>query len=350
MLLTLLDEMDRKLFTPSVCVAGGGPLVDELKNRGVGVLAISGFKGLTDISFLKRLIGVVRAESPCLIHSHVWLANLYSGICGRMLGVPVVATFHSKNEIDSFKERMALRLLARWCRAVVFVCAAQQKYFSAKAPIPGGRVIHNGLRTRDVSEQSTPEAGLKLRQTSGFESNVPLVVCVANFRPVKGHETLLRAWSLVHKQLPAAKLVLVGDGDCRPALTTLCKELGLSECVLFLGNRENVIEYLAIADVFVSPSLSECLSYAIMEAMSVGCPIVATDVGGNGDLISHEVDGLLVPPANPQSMAQALCRLLSDKQVARRLGDGARTKVAAMFTGRKMTDQYESLYLETLAG
>ncbi len=348
MLLTLIDALDRKQFTPAVCVIGGGPLLDEVKRRALETQVVPPFDGSLDLRFLKRFVLAVKQASPDIIHGHVWLAAFYSAVAGRLLGIPVVSTLHSKNELESLRERLALRLLARFSRSVVFVCDSQQRHFAAVAPIRRGVVIHNGLRARPPAAQDANSQSVSLRQEHGIASQAPVVTCVANFRHMKGHAGLIDAWPLVVKNLPAARLILLGDGECRNSLEAQCARLGILHSVLFLGSRGDVLPFLAISDVVVSPSLSECLSYAIMEAMSMGCPVVATDVGGNTDLIKHGDGGLLVPSCDPEALADGVCFLLSDRKLAARMGHIAQARQEALFTAATMASKYEALYLKVL--
>jgi glycosyltransferase involved in cell wall biosynthesis len=159
------------------------------------------------------------------------------------------------------------------------------------------------------------------------------VVCVAGFRAEKDHGSLLRAFATVVAEHPAARLRLVGDGPERPAAEALTRELGIEPSVEFLGDRDDVAELLAGSDVLVLASYAiENLPFAVLEAMAVGLPVVATDVGALAELVDDGVTGWLVPPRDTAALATALGRLVADPERARAMGRAGRDRLDAEFS------------------
>ena len=177
----------------------------------------------------------------------------------------------------------------------------------------------------------------------------PLVTTVANLRPGKGHEILIDAAAEVARRIPGVTFGLIGDGSRRAELEHYAASRGLSGVVRFEGHRSNVKEILANSDVFAFPSFMEASPNAVMEAMAAGIPVVATNVGGIPEVIVHGESGLLVPPADSRSLAEALVRVLSDSSMATRLGAAGRATVESRFGFERMVGEFEALYREQLA-
>jgi hypothetical protein len=188
-------------------------------------------------------------------------------------------------------------------------------------------------------------AAFEPARPAAVDTDRPVLVCVANLRPVKGHRYLLdaaagRNWTLV----------LVGDGPQRPALERQAAALGVD--VRFVGASDAVEEYLAAADVVVSSSLEEGLSNAVMEAMAVARPVVATAVGGTPELLA-DGRGVLVPPGDADALAAAIAGVLADPAAARTMADRARDWARDNLTVDTMVDRHVTLYralLGTRAG
>jgi glycosyltransferase involved in cell wall biosynthesis len=172
---------------------------------------------------------------------------------------------------------------------------------------------------------------------------------VARVEPVKDHETLLGAVSLLQKQGIPANLLIVGDGSESSRLQAMLPALGLNEQrIRFLGFRTDVPELLHAADIFVLASLQEGLPLAVLEAMGQGMAVAATSVGGVPELISDQENGLLVPPQSPEILAEALAQLIGNPEFRRRIGDAAALRVKTDFSFEQMARRYEELYRSLL--
>jgi glycosyltransferase involved in cell wall biosynthesis len=178
----------------------------------------------------------------------------------------------------------------------------------------------------------------------------PTGIVVARVEPVKDHETLLRAFSLLRQQGCAANLLVVGDGTDRNRLEALMPELGLGpDRIRFLGFRTDVPDLLGAADFFVLSSLQEGLPLAVLEAMGQQLPVVATSVGGVPELVSHREHGMLCPTRRPDALAEAMKELIQDPPLRRRLGEAGAQRVRADFSFERMAGRYEDLYRSLLA-
>jgi glycosyltransferase involved in cell wall biosynthesis len=174
-----------------------------------------------------------------------------------------------------------------------------------------------------------------------------VVGLVGRLVPAKAPEVFLRALALAAARVPALRGLVVGDGPLRSELETEARRLGLEGRVVFAGVRQDVPELLPGLDALAFSSVREGLSMAMLEAMAAGVPVIATDVGGTPELITHGVTGLLVPPGRPESLADALVALLEDAAGAAAIRQAARRCVEDRFSLDRMTAAYQALYGET---
>jgi glycosyltransferase involved in cell wall biosynthesis len=181
----------------------------------------------------------------------------------------------------------------------------------------------------------------------GVPSDRTIVGCVANLRPVKDHDTLLRGVARMIGEGHDVHLVLVGDGERRDALVRLASDLEIRERVAFAGHRPHQPNLHHLFDISTLTSTDEAFSNSLLEAMAAANPVVATNVGGTPDAVVHGETGLLVPPANPGALASVLGRLLDDANLARRMGEAGRSRVREKFSPdvalTSLVDLYEGL-------
>jgi glycosyltransferase involved in cell wall biosynthesis len=191
-----------------------------------------------------------------------------------------------------------------------------------------------------------------LRQELGLTAGEPLIGMVANVRPPKGHDNLIRAARLVAARFPAARFVAAGEhlAGLSDRLRGLVVELNLQDRFFFLGFRYDVPAILRDLDVFVLPSLSEGLPFVALEAMGAGKPSVMTRCGGPEEIVDDGVNGFLVPTSDPAALAEKICLLLSNPERARLLGRAAQERVRQRFSRDTMITQYEDLYERLLHG
>ena len=201
-------------------------------------------------------------------------------------------------------------------------------------------MIYNGL---DPARMQGVMSG-----TLGNEEGILRVLTVAHLNNQKGHRYLLEAIPAIRRELPQTRFFLAGEGHLRKELETLSRTLDVDRFVAFLGTRDDVPNLLVSADLVVLPSLFEGLPLTLLESMAAGRAIVATDVPGNRDAVVDGATGLLVPPADPESLARAIIRLLADRSLRTAMGERGKARLASVFTLRAMCDRTEDLYREML--
>jgi glycosyltransferase involved in cell wall biosynthesis len=201
-------------------------------------------------------------------------------------------------------------------------------------------VIQNGIDLAPYVAPPIPEERVRLRRALGLGAEDVAIGSVGLLWRAKGQEHLLRALA----RLQDVVVFLVGSGADEKPLRDLAVDLGITGRVRFLGWRDDVRQLLQAVDLYVQPSLTEGLPLAVVEAGAAGLPIVASDVGGIPEIITHGANGLLVPPGDPQALAQAIQKLIEDPQMARRLGDAARQAAFERFSAEAMAERYMQLY------
>ena len=289
------------------------------------------------------IAGIVNAIKPDIVHSWLWYSNFLCGLsrrCGLWRRIPFVASQRGDYHARYGKFRLWLTEKVIYNTADVLLTNSEpiQRYLSQRYPDKNIHSIPNLLElpTEVWAQRQTPETGEKL------------IVSVGRFAPEKGHRYLIEALNLLKQQNVAWRCTFLGDGKLEPELRALVAEYGLSEQVAFPGFCEDVFSMLLTADVFVLPSLHESSPNALIEAMGVGMPCIASDLAGIANLVENEANGLRVPPKDPTALAAALHRVLTTPNFAAELGRNARATVQRKFNSeasmQKLEDVYRVLY------
>jgi len=268
-----------------------------------------------------------------VVHSHNTYAHFYATPAARAAGIPVaINTQHGRGCGSHWKQRLHFLLANRLADRVLAVsedsariCRGQDKLSRRKIePLWNGIDVNRFAYSGPVEE--------------------PHAISVARLSPEKDFPTLLKATRMVADRHPDFRLTLVGDGKERESLEKLASELNLDGVVTFLGERSDIPELLAKSAMFVSSSSTEGISLTLLEAMAVGLPIITTSVGGNPEIVTPDVTGYLVPPGEPEQLAEAICDHLDRRDTWQSMGTVARHQVEQKFHIDRMIREYESLY------
>lgn len=338
----LAMSLDRKRYRPIVGLFRPGWLQEQCEGHGVETRILP-HPGYFDLSGVYKCFRLVRQEGVALIHSHEFDANVHGAMVARLSGIPQVATVHGKNYYwERSRRRVAYRLVARRAHMVA-VSEDLKQFIVDRVGISAERIdtIYNGVEIfPDVEETSVEQ----LTRELGINRDEQIVGTVGSLYPVKGQRYLLEALPRILEVRPRTRLLIIGRGELEASLKAEAKRLGVERNVLFLGLRQDIQNLLAIMDVFVLPSLSEGLSIALLEAMAARRPIVATNVGGNPELVQPGETGYLSAPQDSKGLAAYVLTLLSNGELARRFGENGRKRVEKHFSLTAMTDRYQSLY------
>lgn len=295
---------------------------------------------------LNRILRNTQSEKPFdLIHAHAALPCGHAALlASRKLGIPFVVTAHG---LDVFFDRQANGTIGAWCRRVseqVFrearavVCISERVQDQLTDSTANTKVIHNGVDT-------------SLFSPGAQQNSPPVVLCIGNLIPTKGHALLVRAFADIARQISDCELEIIGDGPERRALTILVQSLGLSNRVRFLGNqtREAVAGAMKRCAVFALPSSYEGLGSVYLEAMACGKPAIGCEGQGIADVIQHGNNGLLVPPGAETQLRDALLMLTQNEGLRQRLGSAARQTILRRHTLAHQAARLAELYRECVA-
>jgi glycosyltransferase involved in cell wall biosynthesis len=286
------------------------------------------------VAFL-RLVAYLRRIRPEVLHAFLFYSYMTAAPAARLAGVPVLVAGR-RGLADGKVDRRVLLAMERWAtRMTDFLVAnaravADDTRQTEKVAPDKIAIVYNGIPD-SAFEPSTP---------APLATDLPVVLCVANLKAYKGHRYLLDAVARLQSRGLLCTLALAGDGPERPALERQAVRLGID--VRFLGLRTDVERLLARADMMVLPSLEEGMSNAVMEAMAAELPIVATDVGGTGELLHDR--GVLVPPARSDALADGIERVLTEPGLAKRLSMQARVWSREHLPVDAMVDRYVDIY------
>jgi glycosyltransferase involved in cell wall biosynthesis len=289
----------------------------------------------------------LRTFKPDLIHSHTFPANMAARLLRLSLTAPVISTIHNVYE-GSWPRMLAYRLTDPLSRRTTAVSQAAATRYQRLRAVPARKctVLTNGIDTAEFIP--SPERRLRLRaQMCAKEEFVWLAA--GRIVPAKDYPNLLRAFSLVHAAVPAARLWVAGEavGQDAAAVQAFAAELGLGASVRWLGLRRDMPALLEVADGFVLASAWEGMPLAVGEAMAMEKPVVATDVGGVRELVGEA--GLIVSAKSPESLAQAMLGLMQSTPEARNsFGRAARERIQNHFSINAKADEWEALYRTVL--
>jgi glycosyltransferase involved in cell wall biosynthesis len=307
-----------------------------------------------DLVALAKLVRLLWRLKPDILHTHTAKAGALGRIAARLAGVPVqVHTFHGhvlEGYFSPVVTRLFLAIERALARGTDRIVVLSPRLRESMLRLGIGRperlvVVPLGLeldRYAAVRREPGP-----LRESLGIPAGVPLVGSIGRLAPIKDHETLWRALVLLTGER-APHLAVVGDGEYRERLEKLAGDLGIGSRIHFLGWRHDLESILAGLDVVICSSRNEGTPVALIEAMAAGVPVLSTDVGGVGDLVTHGETGWLVPPADPGAMAEGLQRILADPLNAAAAAAAAREAVLARHHVRTLIARMEALYTELL--
>jgi glycosyltransferase involved in cell wall biosynthesis len=343
LLVTYAGEARRlglKTVIVSLCPETETPMSLELQALGVQLVYLPA-KGLLDLARFWRLLRFIRAEDVDVLHTHLAYANILGTLCALLLRLPVVVSMHNviSGHSQNYRQEYLERFLLRFVKHIIAVgenVAVDYRKLFPKTVI----TLTNAVPDPVVPY---PSARLALRKDLLGDENTPMLIAVGRLTQQKGFSDLIAAFDIIHSRFPQAKLLVAGDGDLREALLAETLAHGLQEHLLWLGTRSDVLNLLAASDIYVSSARWEGLSIAMLEAMSHGLALVATEVGDAPKVVVPGT-GILVPPKRPDMLADSVCSLLADPAKARTLGQSARRRIQAEYGAQVWFERLMQIY------
>ena len=341
----LLLRLDRSAYDVRAASLSRGSAVHRLHRLGLEVEVID---EADDEAAVRELAAYLRREEIDLLHAHMYRAEVVGARAAVAAGTAVVmATVHS-SRVRSPEDVAALAALTPVMdRLIVPSAAIEAKVRAEGRGFASFSIVPNGV---DLARFDLPAGAFTLRREFGIPVGAPLLGVVARLEAEKGHRYLIEAMPAILRGAPETWLVIVGDGSLDAALRAQAAALPrpARDRIVFTGRREDVAAITGEIDIAVLPSLREAQGISILEAMARRKPVVASAVGGIPEVLTDGVDGLLVPPADPRSLAAACIRLACSPEERARLGEAGRATVEARFSLDAMVRSLEAIYDEEL--
>ena len=337
----VVNRLNPDHFRSSIgCIKHAGEFAARITAPEVKIYEL-GWRGGNDLILPFRLARLFREVRPDIIHSRNAESFFYGYLGAKLAGVKCIV--HSEHG-RTFNDRKIRFLMQKWFSEythAIFSVSTQLKADLVKhihIPKEKIEVLHNGV---DLNQFKSVQRQV-VRDKLGFRDDQIIIGSVGRLVAVKNYALLLSAFHQLN--LKNAVLMLVGEGGERKILEELAQSLAIADRVHFLGHRDDVAELLLAMDIFVLPSVSEGMSNTLLEAMAVGIAPVASDVGGNPEIIEHGASGFVFPSRDESALREYLMMLATDAALRGEIGSAARDKVKKEFTIDAMVARYESLY------
>ncbi|WP_323750778.1 glycosyltransferase [Marinobacter sp.] len=360
MLLTLVAEQIKQGLAPMILSAGEPghpekPIEAEAKRLGLPVTPWRMKPGFNRTE-ARKIIRWAKSDGFQLLHSHGYKFNVLMGLWPESIrSLPLITTLHGYIKAPRFTKSWLYesvdRLALNQMRAVVLVSDAMKQQIP-KAVAESGKVavIPNGLDIEAVRiKAQKPIDGVF---TEFFGKHSPVVLGVGRLSPEKGFESLIRVFSRLRESYPNAGLIIIGEGAMRTTLERQAKELNLSSSLLLPGYYNEVPALMALADIICMPSRTEGLPITLLEAMAVGVPILATDVGEIGRVLGKvqgsAQGGAILPPEDDAALFEGLNTVMSNPEAMDEAKAWSRERVQADYSSDAMTRRYSSVYQQAL--
>ncbi|MGZ8796137.1 MAG: glycosyltransferase [Thermoanaerobaculia bacterium] len=329
------------------CLRRWGRLLEQIDERGIPVFdyEVSTFRNLKALRAQWRLARDIRRHGIQIVHTYNFYANVFAIPAAKLAGAHVVASIRDMGAYLSPRQRFLQRVVCRFADQILVNATAIKDWLVADGYAADRiMVIPNGV---DLTRFEQPARTGSLHHEFGLPNSAPLIGLVGRLAHLKGLEDFLTAAAVIARRFPSARFVIVGDAvdeSYMAALKQQAAQLGLEDGVIFTGYRSDVECILAELSVSVLPSLSEGLSNALLESMAAGAAVVATRVGGTAEALHDGENGLLVPPSDPDAIANAVCRLLDTPGLASRLGLAARRSIVERYSMTRMVERTSLVY------
>jgi glycosyltransferase involved in cell wall biosynthesis len=348
-LLEILKRMDRGRFEPRVvCFSRTGGLLRAMEDLGIEIETL-GFDSLLSPRALKafrRVAAWARARNVRIIHGFHFHGCFYGAILKKMIpGSRLILCEQGLTEASGFRYRLGRAFYYRASDVILANCLAVRDVVASRDRLDPARVriIHGGV-DMEKFRPAKPQAGGR-RGEDGV-----VIGCVGRLHPDKGQLVLAKAAPEILGALPGARIVLAGDGPQRGALEAAIAAGGVSERMILLGDQRDIPALLSTFDLLILPSMNEGFANAALEAMSCGVPVIASDAGGNPEVVRDGQTGRLFRKGDAASLAACVVEMAKDLPRARALAGAARERAVKEFGVDTLVRRHEELYGELIAG
>lgn len=347
-LINLVNGMEQSRFENNICcLTKAGKLKKEVIEN-IGVISMFKRSG-TDLRLYINLVNYLKKIKPTIVHTRNW-AGIDGLLCAKLANISIIIhSEHGFESIDILKQDIKRKIIRKIALAaiadkIITVSMNLKKRLINELNIKSEKIVHipNGVNINKFDNEGREYA----RQKFGFKQDSFIIGIVARLDPIKNHRTLIYAFKKVVHNHPRINLIIVGDGTLGNELKHLVSQLGILNEVVFMGERNDVSEILKTFDIFVLPSLSEGMSNTILEAMATGLPVIASDVGGNSELVANEKTGFLFQKQDIQGLKEKIEKYICVTGLKNAHGYAGRNRVLKKFSLNQMIYRYQNLYSE----
>lgn len=351
----IVNNMSAAFRADICCLMHSGPIAGRV-GPAVDIIEMGKATAGNDYTLPLRLAKLLRSRRIDIVQSHDWGTFLETAVAATLAGTRMIHMAHGPTAHYPTTDRLRIlkgvvrrrleRLAGQKLSRAIAVSEVVKRELVEQAGIPSRKVtlVRNGI---DLTARPPVDIAGK-RAEAGLTVGDFVLLTVGRLAEIKNYPLLLEALAIAVKQVPSIKLLMVGDGVERARLEATAARLGLNGHVRFLGERNDVRDWLVLGDAFVLSSHYEGISLALLEAMAAGLPAVVTRVGGNPEAVTHGENGLLVAPGDVNGLAQALIAMASDAETRRAMGRAARFRVERDFNLKIVVERFEKMYLECL--
>lgn len=340
-----LDKSKYNVFVASLESYGQAPrdLIEAVGGH-LEVFRVVRIYGLTGLIQGIKFFRFLKKNKVDILQTYHFSSDIWGAFWGRLARVPIIMS--NRRDMGfwrSFFHIWTYRLVNKWVKKVIVNASPMRDHFIRTEGLPFDKfeVIYNGVELPEIHKLPSNE---EIRSKFKISKDDIVFMHVANFKPVKGHTYLLKAFKEVLSHHPNTRLFLIGEDTTNGAIHALANELGITNQVVFIGKHPDVKSLLPAADICLLPSLSEGMSNSILEYMATAKPVIATNVGGNPELIDDGVHGILVEKENIPQLRDAMLKLITDPALRNTMGNNGLEKVRRYFSMNAMIANYERLY------
>lgn len=348
-ILKFLRSASHEKYRFFVCVL----LEHDMLNEEIAKLQIEqtslNMRGYWDLGAWWRLYRFAKEKQIDLMRTYGLKAHIIGRIVGQFLRIPVnISSIHSTDPWRKWYHVLLERLTSRLTDLYISNSEAGRIATHQREHIPFSKIvtIPNGIHVEDYRVE---DAHVEImRRHWGLTPDDRVLGIVANLRMMKGHTTIVDAFPLIQKNFPRTKCLCIGIDHLHGDIQHYVRVKQLEQAILFPGFQKDIPIFLALLEIFLLPSLWEGLPTALMEAMAMKKPVVASAVGGIPELVEHGKTGLLIPPNDPRALAEAVVYLLRDPERAQRMGQAGYEKIQREFSLHTMVAKTEAIYDQLL--
>ena len=344
--INLAKGLDKTRFEVIVCCLNDqGTFAESVQKDGIKIYALNKKRGI-DFSVIPKLMKIFREQKIVIVHTHLWGANTWGRLAAKLAGIPVIiATEHNVDVWKKWYHRFIDRIVSLGTDKIIVVSGEVKKFYRQTVGISERKLhlVYNGIEPK-VKETNVTQLN-KLKFEFGISRESIVLSNIGRLVEAKANHIFIEALEILDREAVFFHALIVGDGPLKEILEKKGKHLVDQKKLTFTGLRKDVDRILDITDISVLSSTREGFSIVILESMAHGIPVVATNVGGNHELIIDSETGFLVEPNSPVALANAIRKIIDQKFFAK-MGEQARQRVDTYFSLKQMIRYAEEIYTD----